>query len=93
MVPDEVTITPGRETSEHKLTAAGVIVSVIVALVGLIHPGFKLTPEVQATATGQVALVLPVLIGLYNASRARVKSAQVIAQGSLIAARSLPSVE
>lgn len=79
--------TPGNQTSEYRLTVAGAVVSFVITLVGLIHPGFKVKPEVQSALVGQLAIVVPALIGFYTASRGKVKQASIVARGALVAAR------
>lgn len=80
-------VTPGNQTSEYKLTVAGAVVSFVVTLIALIHPGFKVSPEVQSAMAGQLAIVVPVLVAFYTNSRAKVKTTQAIASGAVAAAQ------
>lgn len=67
----------GNQSSEYKLTVVGVIVTILFGLVGLIHPGFKPSKEVQDLAVTDVGVVLPILIGWYQHGRAKIKVAAI----------------
>jgi hypothetical protein len=76
----------GNQSSEYKLTIAGVVVTVLFGLVGLVHPGFKPSKEVQDLAVTDVGVVLPILIGWYQHGRAKIKTAAIQAGAGVAAA-------
>lgn len=85
--PNPIDVTPGKQTSEFSNTRLAQIVSAVVLLIGLIHPGFKVPAEVQAALVVVLGAAIPLLSGWYAKQRKDVKVGVARANATIMSAR------
>ena len=80
----------GKSTSEFQLTLVTSVVSALIALIALIHPGFHVSgPAVEAIVSVAIG-VIGLASSVYSHGRSNVKAAAITADGVVKAS---PNVE